>query len=188
MEEALAAVQHLGLVSEHLEQNGQFILAGDEGENTLTATLRHEAHGYMGPMVEDVHASGFTQYYAAMSSAPVPHRIIKVDAGPLRSGSLVQIKTTEAKTGEYAYLGAWKTKALYYYKQDYELDKQRWQLEKVDVAKDDIIRPGDRVRIKNLHFGDRTYLSPYAYLYWFKWRYFLTTTGKATEWELNWVD
>ena len=183
-----AAVQHLDLVMQHLERHEQFILSGDSGKHTLTVNLRHEKAGYLGVMTEDLHASGFTQYYAKMSSEAVPHRLIKIDSAPLRSGALVQIQTTEAKTGEYAYLGAWQTKALYYYKKDYEVDKQRWEIEKVDLTKDDIIRSGDRVRIKNLHFGDKSYMAPYGYLYWFRWCYFLTTRGKAEEWILEWAE
>jgi hypothetical protein len=183
-----AAVRHLELVTHHLERHEQFVLSGGSGKHTLTVNLRHAKAGYLGTITEDLHTSGFTQYYAKMSSEAVPHRIIKIDSAPLRSGALVQIQTTEAKTGEYAYLGAWKTKALYYYKKDYEVDKQRWVIEKVDLAGDDIIRSGDRVRIKNLHFVNKSYLAPYGYLYWFKWRHFLTTRGKAEEWILEWSE
>ncbi|MDP2993391.1 MAG: hypothetical protein Q8N82_08585, partial [Deltaproteobacteria bacterium] len=103
--------------------------------------------------------------------------------GPLRSGAIVQIKTTEAKTGEYAYLGAWNTPSLYYYKKDYEVDKQRWEIEKVDLSKDDIIRQGNRVRIKNLHYTSKPYMASYTYI--FDRQDYLTTRGKAAEWILE---
>lgn len=178
-----AAVQHLNLVAHHLESHGQFIMSGDSGKNTITVKLKTEKGAYIGAMSESNYAGVTTQYYAKMSSEAVPHKIIKIDGEPLRSGAIVQIKTTEAKTGEYAYLGAWNTPALYYYKKDYEVDKQRWEIEKVDLSKDDIIRQGHRVRIKNLHYTSKPYMASYTYI--FDRQDYLTTRGKAAEWILE---
>jgi len=183
-----AAAQHLDLVIKHLESHEQFTLSGDEGKHTIDVTLKHGKRGYLGAMQQDLHIYGLTQYYAKMSKEAVPHRLIKVDSGPLRSGSIVQIQTTETKTGKYAYLGAWKVKSLYYYMKDFDLEKQRWEVVKVDLSMDDIIRPGDRVYIKNLYFDKNSYIAPYFYFYWFRIRYFLTTQPQPEEWILDWSE
>lgn len=178
-----AAVEHLKQVTQHLEKNDLFILSGEEGKNTITVTFRNEAGQYIG---ESSLGESKTHHFATVNHEAVDHKIIKLNSGPLRSGDIVQIKTTDKKTGHKAYLGAWKDNpALYYYKQDFRVFKQRWELEKVDVSLDDIIRNGDKIRIKNLHFESKPYMSSYIHQSLFGSGSYLRTQRDAAEWYLE---
>lgn len=185
----LAAVQHVEMVTKHLESHDHFILSGDDGKNSITVNLRTEEGEYIGAS-----SKGETRAhdFAKMSTEPIPLKIIKIDSSQLRSGDIVQIKTSESKTGENSYLGAWKTNhALYYFLKDRDMFKQRWEIVKVDLSKDDVIRHGERIYIKNLHFTSNPYMSSYIYFNifniesWFKRKKYLTTQHDQVEWILE---
>jgi hypothetical protein len=178
-----AAVQHFELVKNHLEKNGQFIMEGDMGSNTIKSRIKNKDNNYISNMSESNYFGVTSQYYAKMGKNAIPHKIIKIDKSPLRSGAIVQIETTQRETGEYSYLGAWTTKALYYYKKDQDLEKQRWKIEKVDLSSDDIIRNGDRIRIRNLYYATKSYMASYRYL--LEGEDYLTTQENEAEWILE---
>ncbi|SCY14826.1 DUF6765 family protein [Desulfoluna spongiiphila] len=177
-----AAVDHLGLVHGHLESQGLFFLSGDEGPNTVSMRLRNRDGACIGKMSESAYGIGSSQYYPRMSNIGLTHKVIKPDGGPLRSGAVTEIKTTEGAVGEYAFLGAWETPALYYYTKDYSVNKQRWIIEKSDLSQDDVIRPGDRVYVKNQNFTDKPYLAAYQYGDGYQ---YLTTIATQVEWDLE---
>jgi hypothetical protein len=86
--------------------------------------------------------------------------------------------------GQYNYLGAWSTHALYYYKRDYNVSKQKWRIEKTDTSKDDIIRAGDRIRFKNLYYEKKPYMSTYKY---FLGGTYLTTQADRSDDKAIWT-
>jgi len=183
-----AAVQHLHLVRQHLEQNDLFILSGDEGSNTLEGNLRTEKGEYIGASSL---GESKAQHFATISNEAVPHKIIKTNGGPLRSGDIVQIKTTDTTPGHIAYLGAWHdANELYYYKQDNRVLRQRWEVEKADLSNDDIIRHEDRIFVKNVHITinpNRLFFvprKPYmsVHIHWFTRKKYLTTQSKPFAW------
>lgn len=177
-----AAVSHLELVRRHLEGRGIFILSGDESANTLTMRLRNRDGACIGQMSQSAYGIGSSQFYPRMSNIGLDHKVIKQDAGPLRSGAVVEIKTSEGAVGEYAYLGAWETPALYYYSKDYAINNQRWIVEKCDRSRDDVVRPGDHVYIRNQKFTDKAYLAAYQYNDGYQ---YLTTIATQVEWILE---
>jgi len=183
-----AAVLHLNLVRQHLEKNDLFILSGDEGDNTLEGYLRTDKGEYIGDT-----SLGETKahHFATVSDKAVLHKLIKTNAGPLYSGDIIQIKTTDATPGHKAYLGAWsEKKELYYYKQDYRVLRQRWEIVKADLSKDNIIRHGDRFYVKNLHITSnpnglffiprKPYMS--LYTHWLTRKKYLTTQSQPFVW------
>lgn len=97
------------------------------------------------------------EYYPMID--PVSSVIVSFlgNAGQLTDGSTVQIQTTESSVGEYNLLGAWATKALYYYKPGYT--QQLWTIKKADTSVDAIIHYGDPFYLVNQYYTDQ-WLTP----------------------------
>ncbi|MCP4108617.1 MAG: hypothetical protein GY749_24225 [Desulfobacteraceae bacterium] len=106
---------------------------------------------------------GASQYYPHLDGPPVPLTLSAsgehTGNTPLKTDEVVQIKTDETVTAEYQYLGAWKDSSLYYYKKDYDKNKQGWKLEKADTHDPDgTIRDGDQIRLINQHYSKVPYM------------------------------
>ncbi len=79
--------------------------------------------------------------------------------GTMKHGDSIKIRTNESATGNYCFLGAWSTPSLYYYKKDYDIKKQGWTIDKIDLTEGKEIRAGDQVRIRNHHYTKKTFLA-----------------------------
>lgn len=156
-----SACLHLKLVRDSLAENNIYIDTIPR-ENIASAKFKCKSGKYIGAADE---ASKLTQYYPKMrdSAQAIDLEIIKLTPKPLTSGDIVEIKTPEAGVGEYNYLGAWETSALYYYTRAYDISKQKWQIEKVDASGDTKIKAGDQVRFKNMNFNQKPYMCTYDY-------------------------
>jgi hypothetical protein len=172
-----SALSHLDYVKEKLEENNLYIDCTPP-ERIVTTKLKNKEGYYIGNMHKEL------QYYPKMEKTGVDLQIIKPTSKRLSSGDVVKIKTTESRVGQYNYLGAWSTHALYYYKRDYNVSKQKWRIEKTDTSKDDIIRAGDRIRFKNLYYEKKPYMSTYKY---FLGGTYLTTQADSSDDKAIWT-
>ncbi len=128
-------------------------------------TLLSEEGSYFG---KAPFKKGYVYYYPKMANAGQT-LLFTGNGDPLLSGHNVKIKTAETfkdtvthKWSKRVYLGAFGNKTdLYYWKQtDFYNDNLTWIIEKVDMSIDNVIRSGDKIRIKNKHFDKKTYLAP----------------------------
>lgn len=113
--------------------------------NTLTyiGPMKSEGLGPLGPY--------YNYPKASMQAAKL--QLVKVGGGdgPLQDWDIVHIVTQESNAGEYCFLGAWGTRALYYWKNGGEKQLQ-WQINKGDRSVDPIIRTGDRIALQSCHY------------------------------------
>jgi 3',5'-cyclic AMP phosphodiesterase CpdA len=125
--------------------------------------MRNLGGTWMSSMVEeyDVVSARREYFPRTLAGDRVGIRLVGA-AGDLRDGAGIRLHTTEPAVGKYADLGAWKSKALYYYTGGY--DQQKWVIRKRD-ASDPVIRYGDEVRFWNPYWKqwmaslDGTYLT-----------------------------
>lgn len=148
-------------------------------ENILNVTLQNKSGKFIG------YSDNNYLIYPKMRKAGTMLSIIKPNSDILKSGDIVKIKTNDHTLGEYCYLGAWTKLSFYYYKKDFNTNKQKWEIEKVDCSVDNIIRSGDAVYIKNRYFSDEPYMAYYKYL---NGSYYLKTTSSKLDnsiWFIN---
>lgn len=173
----ISAFYHLNFVKTRLENNYIF-LDKIPKENTVTVSLKSASSLYIGAF------ENFAEYYPKMRNDYIKLKIVKPNAAVLKNNDIIKLKTTEEAAGEYNYLGAWKTTALYYYTKDYSTSKQRWQIEKVCGSPGEEIQSGDTIKIKNIYFTEKPYISTYD---WFGFGKYLTTTNNSEEASTNWT-
>lgn len=167
------------------EENGH---SGDTIRcRTANVTLQGGNGQFIGPMSEE-QLFPTTQYFPKMRPAAITFSLFNAidenSRDPLRHGQAIKVKTNESATGNYCFLGAWETPSLYYYKKDYDIGKQSWTIEKINLGpdQDPVIRVNDRVRLKNHHYTSKPYL---AWHRTFNDNY-LTTIANATD-DTVWV-
>lgn len=153
-------------------------------------TLQANNGIYLGAMKEAPYALT-TQYYPRLLDSAIS-LVFENRSGAsdgtqaVRDGGAFSIRTTESSTGDYCYLGAWDTTALYYYKKNYDQTRQGWSIEKQRGSPGAELRAGDVVRIRNLHYTDKPYLTYYQQ----EGQVWLTTKGVqsgGTDPQVEWV-
>ncbi|MCX8130890.1 MAG: RICIN domain-containing protein [Clostridia bacterium] len=171
-----SALFHMNFINSNLRGSHIFI---DEipAENIVKVKIRNVNGSYIGPV------ENWGQYSPKMGSNGIELNIVKPNSKPLESGDIVKIRTNEEKARGYNYLGAWATKALYYYSKDYTMNKQRWRLEKVGGSVGQEIKSGDLVKITNRFYLNMPYMIPYR---WLGYGDYLTTTGNSQESNALW--
>ncbi|MGE5475349.1 MAG: DUF6765 family protein [Bacteroidales bacterium] len=100
----------------------------------------------------------------------------------IRNGDVVKIRTSEDEARSYTYLGAWSTRALYYYTKDYDLNKQTWRIQKLTNPDDPQVYAGDKLLLCNLSWTDKPYITRYE-----DGGSYLTTQGNAGIAQAQWV-
>lgn len=143
---------------------------------------------YIGGMEKCNYAVFTSQYYPRVADQPIALVLESPTSAnngtqSVRTGDTLRIRTTELATGDYNYLGAWNTPALYYYKKDYDTSKQSWTLEKVRGSAGTEVCVGDVIRIHNQHYGDKPFLTHYQD----GGKTWLTTTGDVHTPGIDWV-
>lgn len=174
----LSALLHFEFVKNSLQEDHIYMDEIPE-ENILNVTLQNKSGKFIG------YSDNNYLIYPKMRKAGTMLSIIKPNSDILKSGDIVKIKTNDHTLGEYCYLGAWTKLSFYYYKKDFNTNKQKWEIEKVDCSVDNIIRSGDAVYIKNRYFSDEPYMAYYKYL---NGSYYLKTTSSKLDnsiWFIN---
>jgi len=159
------ASKHFDFIEKKLAENAIYFNK-TPSSNVLTVQLKHQSSGkYIGPI-----SRSFYQYYPEMSNKfnAEALEIVMAHEKPLQHGDIVKIKTNDPEAGQYNYLGTLGSAAipLQYYQKDYDVNKQKWQIEKVDLRNGSTINNGDSIRIKyrgNMADTGDIYLAPYEY-------------------------
>ncbi len=175
----VSSLLHLNLVRDSLAAYNIYIDSIPR-EDIVSTKFRCKAGKYIGPTDK----KSKSQYYPQMQSNGITLQIIKQTPKLLTSGDIIEIKTTETNVGEYNFLGAWETTALYYYTREWDISKQKWQIEKVNTSGDTLIRDGDQVRFKNMNFDKKPYMCTYDY--WLGGTY-LTTQSSGSRDNAIWI-
>jgi len=126
-------------------------------ENIVSTKFKCKKGKYIGSIDKSI------QYYPKMQDQGITLQIIKQTPKLLTSGDIIEIKTLESIADKYNFLGAWETKALYYYTRAYNLSKQKWKIEKINTGGSNDISAGDEVRFKNMNFEKKPYMCTYDY-------------------------
>jgi hypothetical protein len=176
-----SARTHLNFVRKKLKEDNVYFDYTPKENIVETKLQNKKSKSYIGE-IDKKYAN--IQYYPQMSEKGISLEIIKPTGKPLESGDIVEIKTNEPKAGEYNFLGAWVTKALYYYGRAWGISKQKWCIEKVNKSEGKKIIPGDRVRFKNVAFTDKPYMSTYKYSLGGT---YLTTQSSGTKDNAIWI-
>jgi len=169
-----SALLHLNLVRDSLAAYNIYFDSIPR-EDIVNTKLRCKAGKYIGPIDEESKA----QYFPQMQTSGITLQLIKQTPKLLTSGDIIEIKTTEPTAVPFNYLGAWETTALYYYTREWDISKQKWQIEKTDTSVDLFIRNGDQVRFKNMHFDDKPNMCTYDY--WLGGTYLTTQADGAAD-------
>ncbi len=170
-----SACWHLKLVQDSLAANN-INFDSTPKEDIVSTMFKCKKGKFIGPVDESYKS---IQYYPQMQDRGILLQIIKQTPRLLTSGDIVEIKTFEQTAGRYNFLGAWETTSLYYYLREYDLSKQKWQIEKVDSGGSRTIRAGDRVRFKNMNFEKKPYMCTYDY--WLGGTYLTTQADGSSD-------
>lgn len=171
-----SAVNHLNLIKGSLAKSNIFLDEIPE-QNILRINLKSNVSSYVGAV------ENWEYYYPAMSSNCVELNIIKPNGDPLKSGDVVRIRTSETRVGNYNYLGAWKTTALYYYNKEYSTGNQKWKIESLNGGIGTEIKDGDIVKIKNMLYKNKPFMDYYN---WIGYGTYLTTINDSKKGSTNW--
>jgi hypothetical protein len=146
---------HVDLVTNVLKANNIYPV-GVPKESIVSTKFKSKKGNYVGVLDKGI------QYYPKIAPVGITLEIIKPTSDPLKSGDVIEIKTTEKDAKEYCYLGAWMTTALYYYTRAYSESSQKWMIEKIDTTTKEI-KDGDAVRFKNMYYTNKPYMASYNY-------------------------
>lgn len=155
-----SAVKHLLLVRDCLAEWNIYFDSTPK-EDIVSTKFKNKKSMSIGP-IDDNYPN---QFYPKMADQGINLQIIKQTPKPLSSGDVVEIKTLESAVDVYNFLGAWLRTSLYYYTRQFDISKQKWQVEKVYQSKDLVIRAGDQVRFKNVNYSNKPYMCTYEYTF-----------------------
>lgn len=151
-----SAKQHVDMVVAVLKANNIYPIGVAKG-NIATSKFKNKKDGYVGKLYKQV------EYFPKIEGQAIILEIVKQTPDVLKSGDIVEIRTTEKDAGDYNYLGAWTTPSLYYYLRNYGGSCQNWMIEKVDTSVTKEIKDGDAVRFKNMYYDKKPYMASYKY-------------------------
>lgn len=155
-------------------------LLSERADDEITGVPSLETLSYLGPQKSEPVSFAGPNYNYPRGGVPISMaeriqlRRVNGGAGPLVHGDLVHIVTLDPAAGDQNLLGAWSTRALYYWKEGPEAQLV-WRVHKGDQSTGDLqIREGDRIALENVFYrqqylkrDDDGYLTTrYEYRFW----------------------
>lgn len=155
-------------------------LLSERADDEITAVPPREDLTYLGPQKSEPVGPFGPNYNYPRGGVPlamaerIQLRRVNGGAGPLVHGDLVHIVTLDPAAGDQNQLGAWSTRALYYWKEGPE-PQLVWRVHKGDQSTGDLqIREGDRIALENVFYrqqylkrDDDGYMTTkYEYRFW----------------------
>jgi hypothetical protein len=177
----LAASCHLKFVKDALKEDRIFLDNVPSNRIIKTKIQQKDTGKYVGKAIYST--TPWPAPYPTVASEAVELEFILPNDKKLQAGTNIKIRTTErgGDFGDKINLGAWSTPALYYYIKDYDLFRQKWQIEQEGVSAGQPVNCAKPVLIKNVHYSEKPYLTPYSWL----GKQYLTTSSSKQYWNLN---